>query len=302
LDTNIPKTINKLASDFAIHTNDSSGSTLELGKSLINMGVRKIMNLSDWSFNMDTVNYSTGTYVQDYTLPYNVNKVDYVKEWYGHVWYVPKEVKLRKDWTILNSVDSYSTIPTHWFYDEATKKVSLFPIASGVGGTVVVGYTKKIRDLSVADYSTGSVTVSASGTIFTGAGSSWGSMMVGRYLQPFGNNSYLDGYWFEIVSVPSTTAIQVKQIADVALSAGSYQISELIPFPEGYEDIPLWYALDKYYQIKEKPTLAREYERMWKEGVDDLKMRDEKTVVGILEKQSISMVNPNENPWDMYLS
>jgi hypothetical protein len=104
--------------------------------------------------------------------------------------------------------------------------------------------------------------------------------------------------WLEINGYTSGTVITVRESVPVAVAGASFTIAELIPFPDGFEDIPLWFALDKYYQMREKPALGREYERMWKEALDELERRDIRSATGILEKQTpITPVDVNSDPW-----
>lgn len=290
----------QLATDFTTLSNDASTSNLTLGKSLINIGIRKVLGLSDWTFMKDSKSISSGTSVQDYDPPYNMYKLEYVNVWYGNVWYVPKEVKDGESWRKLNAVTVYSSIPQYYYISNRTHKISLFPIPNDSNGTIKMGFTKKIRDYSVTDYSTGSVTVSSAGTIFTGNNTTWHAGMVGRYLQVTDTNTAIDDYWFEITNFSSATTVSVKEVSPNAVSGGTYTISELVPLPDGFESLPLWYSLFHYYQMKEKPTLAREYERFYNDGVLDLLARDSRSVTGLIEKQApITMYDVNANPWTM---
>ena len=127
--------------------------------------------------------------------------------------------------------------------------------------------------------------------------------MAGRYIKLANTNTEIDGFWFEILSVGSTGALYVREPSPNLTSGTShtYVISELIPIPDGFEDLPLWYALDRYYQMKEKPNLAKEYERFWRDGLGDLTGRDSRSVTGIVEKEVLGDTNIppdiNSNPW-----
>ena|SRR3990167_855899 len=296
------RSFNNLISDGQLLVNDSSGSTTALLEILVNQGIKKFLNLEDWTFNKDSVNYSTGTGVQYLDSSYNANEIDFVYSWYGNLWYVPTEVKTATDWQILNQTTVSSSLITHYFVDERTKQIGLFPVPVDSQGTIKVGFTKKIIDYSASDYSTGTVSVSANGTIFSGKNTSWGSQMAGRYIQPTGTNTPADDFWFEIQSVGSTGSIYTREIVPNAITGATYTVSQLMPFPEGFEQTPLWYSLDKYYQMKEKPALAREYERMWKEDLENLYRRDQRSVTGLVKKTTpYSQLDVNQSPWNITL-
>lgn len=292
------KSFNSLVSDFLALSNDSSGTVL--AKNLINIGTKKVLGLSDFTFNRDSKTYSSGTSTQWYDSPYNSAKIDYVAYEYGGTWYVPKEIRDGETWQTINSVSTTSSIPYYWFVSNATKRIGLYPASADASGTIKVGFTKKIRDFSVTDYSTGSVSAVSGGSIFTGVGSIWNAKMVGRYLQVSSGSTQLEDFWFEITSFGSATSVNVKESIPNAVSISNYTISEMIPLPDGYETLPLWYSLGQYYQMKEKPVLGREYERMYKEGIQDLLNTDSRSVSGLMEQQNLGTPEPPwSNPWTM---
>jgi len=295
------KTFTQLATDYTTLSNDDSAGNLALGKTLINISAKQILNMSDWTFNKDSKTISTGTGIQNYDPPYNMLKMDYVRYWYGGVWYTPKEIKSGELWSKLTDVPSVtSSIPEYWYVSNRTNKIGLYPASADSSGTIKMGFTKKIRDFSVSDYSTGSASVSANGTIFNTTTGTWNDKMVGRYIKVSSTDTPIDDFWFEITGIDSTGTAYVKQQAPNAVSGGSYTISEMIPLPEGFGELPLYYALGQYYQRKEQPVLAREYTIMYKEGVDDLLMRDSRSVTGLVEKEEpVGLENPSFNPWKM---
>jgi len=292
------KSFNQTVSDFKILSNDSSVANDTLGKSLINIALHKVLAMSNWTFNKDSKTFSSVASQQSYDPPYNAARIEYVSVTFGSVVYVPKEVRDGKDWAILNSVVVTSDVPQYWYVSNRTKKISVFPVPASVNQTWKIGFLKKNRDYSASDYTTGTVTTTANSTAIVGAGTSWNKAMIGRYIQISGTNTILDGFWFEITAVTDTTHLTVREFAPVAVATASYTLTEMMPFPDGFEEIPLWFALDKYYQMKEKPVLAREYEKMWTESVAEMERKDSRSATGLLEKQGdLNPIDPNINPW-----
>jgi hypothetical protein len=268
------------------------------------MGSRKVLSMSNWTFNKDKKYISTGTNIQEYDPPYNSAKIEYVNVWHGNVWYVPPEIRSGSDWAKLNNVQSYSSIPQYWYVSNRSKKVKLWPIPTDVSGTIKIGYVKKIRDMSTTDYTTGSVYVGTANSIyFNGVGTSWGSTMIGRSICVTASSTQADNYWFEIDNVSSAGSLTVKESIPAAFGSVAYTIADLIPMPDGFEDLPTWYALSQYYQTKEKPTIAREYERVYKEGIEELINRDSRSATNLItKKEPLDIVSPNSNPWGITIS
>ena len=290
------KTFNSLVADFTTLSNDASGTVL--GKTLINFAIKKILSLSDWTFNKEFKSISAGTSIQYYQSPYNASKIDYLTVTFGGLTYTPSEIRSTEIWNRLNWVKVSSDIPQFWYFKENTKETGIFPVPASGSPQIKIYFTKKSRDLSVADYSTGSVSASAGGTVFQMTGGTWNTLMAGRVITVSQTNTPIDGFPFEIISVSGGSAAYVKESIPNAVSSGTYTIAEPIPLPDGFEDLPLWYALNQYYQMKEKPVLAREYKTMYVEGISDLMRRDIKTTNQVMTKQSgIRPIDPNTNPW-----
>jgi hypothetical protein len=299
----MPKTISQLVTDFQTLTNDSSTSSGTLAKTLINFGIRSVLGTQNWTFNQAYKDFSSATSVQTYEKPYDAFRLKSVHYWDSSVWYSLKEVSDERAWRIMNQT-VVTGLPYSWFHSIQKGKIELYPIPDDASGTIRMNYLKKVRDIGVTDYSTGSVTATSGGTAFTGTSTSWGTLFIGRSISVSDTNTPIDGYWFEIDKVDGTGTIIVRELIPNAVNNATYKISELIPLPDGFEDIALWYALDRYYQIKEKPTLAREYERKYKEQLGELMNRDMRSASGLIEKEDeySGIMNPNDNPWSITLS
>jgi hypothetical protein len=288
----VSKTFNQLATDFTTLSRDDSATNLALGKTLMNICIKKVLSLADWTFYRGSKEYTSVASQQNYTLPDNCWRVKGLKAVYSSVTYTPTEVKNRNSWLALNRVSVSSDIPQKYFIDEVSKEFKVYPIPTSTDVTYTLRFQKKIIDLSQDDYTTGTVTVAANSNAVVGSGTTWTAAMVGRYIQ-------LNGFWHEITAFTDATHITIAEQIDTAVSGDTYTIAEMIPFSDGSEDLPLWYALWQYHQSKENPTpQAQEYERMFKEGLEDLIRRDAKSVTGILEKDTTcdDLVDINDYP------
>ena len=295
------KSFTQTFTDCQSISNDSSATTLALFKGWINDCVHKVLSLSDWTFNKDSKTYTSVAQQQDYDTPYNMAKLDYVRIYMGGVYYTLKEIKSGTLWQQINYVPVYSDVPSLYHVSNRTRKISIYPIPSSTAQTIKIGFTKKVRDLSVADYTTGTVTTVVDDNTITGAGATWVNKMAGRYINITNTSEVIGGMWLEIVSVvPASSTLEVRENMPVSVAGASYTIAEMIPFMDGFEDIAIWFAMDRFYQMRENPTYAREYERMWKEAVDEMMARDQRSCEDILEKETgVQVLNPNSNPWSI---
>lgn len=290
------RTFNETVTDYKTLSRDSSSANETLGKSLINRFIAKILVARDWTFNRSNFNDKSVVSQQAYPKPYNCWRVREIKITVGNLNYFPKEVTSREVWTNLNRTVVTSDSASKFFVEE--NEIELYPVPATATNDIIIYFQKLILSLSVADYTTGTVSVSAEGTAVVGVGTTFTAAMVGRFIK-FTD----DGYWYEISAFTDTTHITIKREARVAIAGGAFTIAEMIPLPFGFSDIPLWWTLAIYFQSIENPVQAREYERMYKEGLGELLRRDAKTTGQVLTKSDvesfIGLVDINKYPQDI---
>jgi hypothetical protein len=300
------KTFISAQADVASLTNDPllavGASNNALNQTLINMGVQYVMKLADWNFNRTSIDITSVASQQSYVLPYNIERMNYVNVYANGIWYTPREIKDGRIWRQINYVTTnYTDVPQYWHYSNNSGKIDIYPIPASAGNTIRAGYTKKLRDLSeTAGYSTGKITTVADSNVLTGIGTTFTPRMVGASLKITSATTQTGDFWYEINSYTSATVIGSKNNVPVTIVApgASYTINEMIPFAEGYENIATWFACDKYYQMREMPEMAKQYEQMWKETLEEMKARDQRSVNGVLKKESsLVYLDPNADPW-----
>lgn len=292
------KTFTASASDFKTLSSDSATANETLGKSLINIGTRKILAMRDWLFFRGERQYTSVASTQAYPLPDNCWRVYGIKSYDGSLYYYPKEIRSRKLWVELNRTTVSSNIPQYFFVDEIAKKFEIWPVPTSTAVTYYLYFGKKFTDMSSDnDYTTGTVSVPVNDVAVTGVTGVFTAAMVGRYL-------LLNNFRNEIVGYTSATSITVANRVAVAVSGAATDIAECIPLPDGFEDLPLWFALWQYYLKREKARdLAKSYKEMFDAGVADLIGRDSKSVSSVFESQDdINPVNPNLDPWSLEIS
>jgi len=260
------------------------------------------MKLADWNFNRTSIDITSVASQQSYVLPYNIERMNYVNVYANGIWYTPREIKDGRIWRQINYVTTnYTDVPQYWHYSNNSGKIDIYPIPASAGNTIRAGYTKKLRDLSeTAGYSTGKITTVADSNVLTGIGTTFTPRMVGASLKITSATTQTGDFWYEINSYTSATVIGSKNNVPVTIVApgASYTINEMIPFAEGYENIATWFACDKYYQMREMPEMAKQYEQMWKETLEEMKARDQRSVNGVLKKESsLVYLDPNADPW-----
>lgn len=281
---------------FGDLTNNGSTTNLALGDKLINLASRKILTLVKWPFRNKEYTLNTVASLQAYEIPAYLDKVLSCKVTIGGTSYVAKECNDVDTWYKLNQTSIKSDIPEYFIL--LNNKLNLYPTPVTDDNTITVAGRLVIKDLSIADYTTGTVTtLAALGTAVTGSGTTWTNAMAGRWIkidEPTG-----DGRWYEIAGVASNTSLTlVKPYRGTAISAGAgtYTIGQTTILPEDYQDIPVYEAARMYYAvIQPDPGRAEELKILKEEGMarmlSDWQGASEKVVLNEID---VSELNPND--------
>lgn len=249
------KSFTTLSNLYQSLTNDTQTANVTLGTQTMNDGYRKVLGMYDWSFLMQTFDIDTEDGTQFYTVPAYLSKPSSVFVTVGDQRYTPEEITSREQWDRLNRVDNItSDYPQFWFY--FNQQIGIYPTPATDGNTITVACKVMVKDLGIADYTTGTIVTTTTGSI-TVVGSSlpstaWTVPMAGRYLQIADSNTANkgDGFWYQIASVNSATTISlVREYGGVSITAGSaaYTIGQMPILPENYHQLPVWYAVSEYW-------------------------------------------------------
>lgn len=208
--------------------------------------------------------------VQFYRMPPNYSKLKDVTITVGNLKWTLDEIRTREEWDKLNVFPYYANIPKNFFIYPGGDKggmIGIWPIPSSTGNIITFNYKFRVPDLSIADYSTGTVTATNGSTVVTGSGSTFvvttNIQLESRWIQipqPAG-----DGLWYQIQSVDSTTGITLYQpYQGITVSGASYTIGQMPLLPEDFQDMLVWKSFVYYFStIVNEPEKAKEYQNMY---------------------------------------
>lgn len=289
---------------FGKLVNDASTATLALGDTLINTSYREILASQPWQFLEASKTDVTVASQQNYLLPYNCSKITNVTVLIGTVRYVPKEITSREEWDMLNLNSAIrSNIPVFWY--QWGGQLYLWPTPSASSNTITINYKKQIRDLSKADYTTGTITTATNGSdAIVGSGSSWTANMAGNYLQITNTNAAKtgDGIWYEIESIDSATTLTlVKPYGGTSIATGSatYIIGDVPLISEEYQILPVYRACQIFFSSVQPDVSKSElYKNLYTEQLAAMKLTyGSKATSPVLKTDDIRVIDPNALIW-----
>lgn len=182
------------------------------------------------------------------------------------------------------------------------RRLYLYPTPSSALTATII-YFGTSKDLSQADYITGTITTLANaGTAVTGSGSTWTAQMVGR-----GFKINADSEWHFIKTFTSTTSIALEtkyQGAAIAAGTSAYTIGEICSLPEDIHDLPVTWALWQWFAFYHRDKfLANMYKSQYEEGIENAQMEYSTAGSGVIIQGRTDgnsfPVNPNWYPSGM---
>lgn len=262
------------------NVNTSDATAMETIDSNINDSINTICNLQGGKlrFLEATKEMATVASQETYQIPNGFRKlIDmYIYSGSGSssdTIYAPEMVFDPTKWKrILQYRLGTQDVPYYTYVENTTYKIQ--PIPSSSGNLIVLRGRLQIRNLSIADYTTGTITsIANGGTAVVGSGTTWTADMVGRYIQITETTAANggDGFWYEIGSYTSATSIGLtKPYEGTSISAGTaaYTIGQCSVVPSAYDVGIVYRATALYWQNQGDLTRAKTYWLMYDGGME----------------------------------
>lgn len=233
--------------------------------------------------------------IQTYPLPSNYSKLKTGTLTIGNLKWTPTEILTRQDWDQLNVFPYYADIPSHFFI--YNNQFNFWPIPSTTGNVITFNYKRRIPDLSLDDYSTGTVSVTSGGTTVTGIGTSFiptvNVVSESRWIQ-FPENSG-DDLWYQVASVDSATSITLAApYMGTSVVAGTYVLGQMPIIMEDFHDMLVWKAASIYFTTTvDNPKKKAEFDALYGSKLAAMEeYAGTKTINVNLSRPSMAM-NPN---------
>lgn len=214
--------------------------------------------------------------VQSYPIPPQVSKIKNDTVTVGQLVYTPAPVQSIQEWTMLNALPYTSDIPNYFYL--YNNQVNFWPIPSTSGNIITFNYKARVPDLSIADYSTGTLSGIASGSnIVTGVGTTWSSVAPLNTDLTFFNLALKitppngEGIWYPIQKFTSNTSVTLLQpIQNVpSATASAYIIGQLPLLAEDFHDTLVYGALSVYHtSIVKDADKFKMYDAMYQQRLE----------------------------------
>lgn len=239
-------------------TQDYSAAGLVIAKRDINEGGAMFLNRLGRKFNKEYLTTSLVDNQQYYQTSGGTLRISEIRCLQGTNYYTPQLVTSEEEWNQLNIIATTGNYPSH-YYIRGFNEVGLYPIPStAVANGLIISHEPQHVDLTQDDYTTGTVTVSNGSVTVTHSATGFTQSMVGRWLQVTDGT---DGKWYRIASFTSTSVVSLENYYEgISGSGRTFRIGEVMKIPNAYQDAPVYYACDRFYQTQNDQKTAQSYE------------------------------------------
>lgn len=203
-----------------------------------------------------TITTSTVAGQQFYPYPAGIVNIESVVVTIGNVRYPTGFINSQYQWDWLNSLTVQPTAIPQFLFPRRDD-FGIYPIPGAVY-SVTFNFHYRDRGLSVADYTTGTVTVTNNSATVTGSGTTFTPAMVGRFFEVLSDTNTGYGYFYRIAGYTSPTVLTLEIPYEGATgSTLVYRIGQCPEIPdEGHILLVDGVTADYYAGIKHDPETA----------------------------------------------
>jgi hypothetical protein len=141
---------------------NESQANRDLFSTMINDEHKKL--LQEYFFNESSFTINTVAGQQFYPLPYNYSKLKTGTITNGNLTWTPTEILSRRQWDLLNTQKNYAgNIPNNYYI--WGNKIGFWPIPSSATEVITFNYQIRVPDLTLTDYTTGTVAATNTGGV-----------------------------------------------------------------------------------------------------------------------------------------
>ena len=265
------RTWTKFQNDYMALTNNNTPTNQTQGGVYTNDSIRTICNLQGGKlrFLESVKDMFTVANQEAYQIPNGFRKLIDLQIYSGtggsgNTIYSPEMIFDPTKWKLIQQYRlGTASTPYFTYVENTTYKIQ--PIPSVSGNLIRLRGRLNTRDLSIADYTTGTIVSIANGaTTITGSGTTWTADMVGRYIQITETTAANggDGFWYQIGSWTSSTSMELlKPYEGTSIVAGSaaYTLGQCSVIPEAYDIAVVYRSAALYWQNQSDLVRSKTY-------------------------------------------
>lgn len=199
----------------------------------LNMGQRYQMILSKLR-NFTTQTPQTASTVADqqyYHYPPGLAGIDSITITVGSIKWPLEPIYSQSTWDQLNAIAITGSVYPQ-FYFQRRDDFGIWPIPSDAH-TMTLNNFIRDRNITIADYTDGTVAVTSDSATITGTDTTWTAAMVGRWFCVTSESNTGQGLWYRVKTFSSSTSLVLESVFEGATGSSlTYRIGQSPEIPE----------------------------------------------------------------------
>ncbi|HDZ14460.1 hypothetical protein LCGC14_1848230 [marine sediment metagenome] len=295
------KSFQEIYTELQDQSGDDGSSQLTIFKRHINDTQSTVLGDHSWKFLERIRNIATEADTARYTLHADLRKIIKLVtlDSSGQVDQIPTPVEDADFWEALQFRNLTSSDITQYYYQEGND-VLLWPAFSTAGLNLKVRYRIRTPEMTLADYTTGTIT-----SITNGASALVGSSTLWTAQNPL-HEQWLriakatgDYRWYRVDSIDSDTAITLEKSylgTTIAAASLSYTLGEMPVIPEEYHNLLFYRPMALHYMKMEDMVMAKSYWGLYDGGYEIGKSKKPEGLLGKFIKEQAGMLDAKYFP------
>lgn len=272
------QTFSSLQTDFLDATGNSGSTDATLlsffTRALGNRYQLMLAELDNW-VTQGQLTAATVATQQFYHNPSGIVNIETATVTVGSIKYPMTTVDSQLNWDRINETLITTTAIPQFIFPRRDD-FGIWPIPQAIY-TITMNYSLRDRNLTVADYTTGTVDVTKNSQAVVGHGTTFSALMIGRWFQ-FTN----DGYWYRVSAVTDATDLTLETSYEGTTAAGgTYTIGQSPEIPEeGHELLVAGAAADYFMGMRGDMPKANYFNNVFYTGDGANTDRQGRNIVG----------------------
>jgi hypothetical protein len=153
---------------------------------------------------------------------------------------------------------------SHYYIEN--RNFRMYPRPDADDNLMIYSYLKNSEEFSREDETAGTIVANRGSTAVVGSGTTFTNMRSGDYLQTS------DNLWYKVDTIVDATNLKISSpYESTNITGASFKIGQVPLIDQQFHNILSYKPISELYRRREELENAREYAKLWKDSVDEIK-------------------------------
>lgn len=270
-------TFDEITEEAQSYTKDKSNAAKAVIQKGINDALSKLRKRMRRKYTFVTRGFAFEPGQSKYQMPENLITLDRISYIEGGDRTQLHRVDSGDEWERMKSQTGETGTP-QFFYVLSSDLFEVYPTPSAADTTGLLKYKARAKRLSIADYSTGTISVTSGSQTVTGTGTAFTAKMVGQHIKLENPESDKSDYYQIIAVDTDDQELTLENYYDGYTKTNeNYRIGQVPDLPEEYHSVLADYGMYRFYLWRKDKQMASEFQANFLQSFDEAGSEDDVT-------------------------